>query len=184
MFVLWCGTVVNLSPNRRTTRTSWRYVRKNNIVGIRVPGHRFVGDHSRSITFQDIGYERSSNITPWWAPSVTENPAANVTSLILFTVHSCDPTYTTIAISFEPLAAVSPGTTGRVGNTDEVAVRSQFIAHYTQGTMLANLAMDPGTANKQRGHQHWGHEECQGSRLEQFRSTCVWKVTLRRRRSG
>ena len=73
-----------------------------------------------------------------------------------------EPAYTPIAILFEPfVAAVSGGT---VGNSYEITLRNQYLAHYKQGTMLANMAIDPKN-DAQELEKHRAHEEANGSLL-------------------
>jgi len=88
-------------------------------------------------------------------------------SAAAFNAQIQEPSYTPIAILFEPFVAAVSG--GVVGNKYEVNVRSQFLAHYAQGTMLANMAIDPpndpGTLSK-----HRDREEGKGSMFEQVGS--------------
>lgn len=76
-----------------------------------------------------------------------------------------DPAYTPIAILFEPFVAAVSG--GSVGNKYEVSVRSQFLAHYSQGTMLANMAISAPTAPDALT-KYRDHEEGKGSIMEKI----------------
>jgi len=78
-----------------------------------------------------------------------------------FTAGLHDPAYTPIAVLFEPFQASLAG----VGNVYECSVRSQFLAHYAQGTMLANMAISSPTAPEALTKAR-DHEESKGSVLE------------------
>jgi hypothetical protein len=53
---------------------------------------------------------------------------------------------------------------GPVGNTYGITVQSQFLAHYKQGTMLANMAFNPGHDKDGKSlNRHREKEESHGS---------------------
>lgn len=117
-------------------------------------------DQSKSTWFTDFGTPTNVDQLPWSNSEGWDQDGGLIGS---FTVNLHDPAYTPIAILFEPfVAAVSGGT---VGNKYEVSVRSQFLGHYAQGTMLANMAVDPPTAPDKLSH-HRNREEAKGSILE------------------
>jgi len=88
-----------------------------------------------------------------------------------------NPSYSPIAILFEPFA-VSSGTSLTLGsvNNYEVTIRSQFLARYAQGTMLANLAAPPPAVgdivNKLRDH-----EEAKGSALQKVADAALSRIS-------
>lgn len=88
-----------------------------------------------------------------------------------------NPSYSPIAILFEPFA-ISSGSSLTLGsvNNYEVTIRSQFLARYAQGTMLANLAVPPpavgDVVNKLRDH-----EESKGSALQRVADAALNYVT-------
>jgi hypothetical protein len=126
-----------------------------------------VADQSRSLMFKNFEQFVSSDLVPWLATGTPPVPPTPATQTAPFTLQLYDPTFTPIAILFEPFTNVQPGTGGPIGNTYQVVVQSQFLAHYKQGTMLANLAIspasDPNTLNK-----HRDHEEAKGSALDKI----------------
>lgn len=67
------------------------------------------------------------------------------------------PTYTPIAIVFEPFVA-----SGDTPNKYEINIVSQFLAHYVQGSMLQALAIDPKSGPQQLNRAR-NHEEATGS---------------------
>lgn len=82
-----------------------------------------------------------------------------------FTYQTHDPSYSPLAILFEPfVAAVNAAS---VGNVYEVSIRSQFMSHYAQGTILANMAVDP-RANPMLMLRVRNQEEGKGSMLERI----------------
>jgi len=123
-------------------------------------------DQSKSTWFTDFGVEYNNSNLPWaralgWPDDIASNDSNTNT----WTAQLHDPSYTPIAILFEPFVAAVSG--GSVGNTYEVNVRSQFLGHYSAGTMLANMAIDPptdpGTLVK-----HRDKEEAKGSLLDKI----------------
>lgn len=80
------------------------------------------------------------------------------------TYATAEPAFTPILILFEPFLA-STGALASVGNTYEVNIRTQFLAHYGQGTMLANMAFSPPSDNANIS-TYRDHEEAKGSALE------------------
>lgn len=69
------------------------------------------------------------------------------------------PTFTPIVILFEPI-----GGSAYAGNPYELTIRTQFLCHYTAGTMLANLAIQP-KAIGDAINKHRDKEEGYGSQL-------------------
>ena len=120
-----------------------------------------VVDQSKATWFTGWGEGTPNSQLPWtnalgWDQDATSGP---------FTVQLHDPAYTPIAVLFEPfVAAVSGGT---VGNKYEVSIRSQFLAHYTQGSMLANMAISAPTAPDALT-KHRDQEENKGSVMEKI----------------
>ena len=120
-----------------------------------------VVDQSKATWFNDWESLTPNSSLPWtdlvgWDQTGFAGP---------FTKQLHDPAYTPIAILFEPfVAAVSGGT---VGNKYEVSVRSQFLAHYAQGSMLANMAISAPTAPDALT-KHRDHEEGKGSVMEKI----------------
>jgi hypothetical protein len=123
-----------------------------------------VVDQSKATWFRDWDAVTDHNQMPWTAAlGWNQDPAVPAGVSGAFSTQLHDPSYTPIAILFEPfVAAVSGGT---VGNSYEVSVRSQFLAHYTQGTMLANMAIDPPN-DPNTLSKHRDVEEGKGSILE------------------
>jgi hypothetical protein len=131
-----------------------------------------VVDQSRATRFDDFGASGNSatlvhnDLLPWtkdlgWEQDPTL-PGGQISN---FTVGLHDPSFTPIAILFEPFVYSSGTTAVVLGNQYEVNVRSQFLAHYDQGTMLANMAIDP--PSDQNGlNKHRNNEEAKGSTLE------------------
>lgn len=139
-------------------------------VGAGLQKNCTVADQSRSLMFQNFNQcTVSSDVS--WAPDTApiggtdqEYPVYPVDK------YHYDPTFTPIAILFEPFINVNPGSTGSiVGNTYGITVQSQFLAHYKQGTMLANMAFNP--AHDRDGktlNAHREKEEASGSALHKI----------------
>jgi len=119
-----------------------------------------VADQSRSLAFQNWDLVTDSRLLPWLSGAT---PTFDVWP---WTTNLYDPTYTPIAILFEPYTNIQPGSGGQpLGNSYQVVIQSQFLAHYKQGSMLANLAASPNSdANTINAHRD--HEESKGSALE------------------
>lgn len=126
-----------------------------------------VADQSRSLTFSNFAQPRSSDLVPWLATGSPPEPPSPATQVFPFTTQLYDPTFTPIAILFEPFLNVQPGTGGNIGNTYQVVVQSQFLAHYKQGSMLANLAISP-SSDLNVLNKHRDKEEAKGSSLEKI----------------
>jgi hypothetical protein len=118
-----------------------------------------VVDQSKATWFTDFNSQMSVRDVPW----ATQQGWPATDAIDAFTLALHDPSYTPIALLFEPFEAAVSG--GIVGNKYEVSVRSQFLAHYAQGTMLANMACDP-EARPDDMIRHRNHEEGKGSVLE------------------
>jgi hypothetical protein len=121
-----------------------------------------VVDQARATTFDNFDLFIPADDLAWTGP--TEANWNQAQSIPPFTRVLHDPAYTPIVILIEPFVAAVSGAT--VGNTYEVNIRSQFLAHYAQGTMLANMAINPShkpeALNKARDH-----EESKGSMFDQ-----------------
>jgi hypothetical protein len=120
-----------------------------------------VVDQSKATWFNDWDSVIPNSSLPWtdlvgWDQNAFIGP---------FTKQLHDPAYTPIAVLFEPFVAAVSG--GSVGNKYEVSVRSQFLAHYTQGSMLANMAISAPTAPEALT-KHRDSEESKGSVLEKI----------------
>lgn len=123
-----------------------------------------VVDQSKATWFRDWDALTPNHLLPWTAAAGwPQGDAAPNTETGAFDVQLHDPSYTPIAILFEPFVAAVSGST--VGNKYEVSVRSQFLAHYAQGTMLANMAVDPANEPGQLSNYR-DREEAKGSILE------------------
>ena len=121
-----------------------------------------VADQSRSLAFQNFEEIIPSNLVPW----LPQGGAP--TDVYPWVRNLYDPTYTPIAILFEPFLNVQPGGAGApLGNTYQVTVQSQFLAHYKQGSMLANLAISP-MSDSNTINAHRDKEERKGSALDKI----------------
>jgi len=124
-----------------------------------------VVDQSKATWFTDWDKVTSNNQLPWtFLQGWNQDPTLAAGQSGAFTTQLHDPAYTPIAILFEPFVAAVSGAT--VGNKYEVNVRSQFLAHYAQGSMLANMAIDPPNDPASLS-KHRDFEESKGSVLEQ-----------------
>jgi len=120
-----------------------------------------VVDQSKATWFRDWDDIQAAG-TIHWAMEQNWDPSSNLDD---FTMSLYNPSMTPIAILFEPFIAAVSGSS--VGNTYEVSVRSQFLAHYPQGTMLANMSIDPAT-DPAGLTKHRNGEESKGSVLEKI----------------
>lgn len=123
-----------------------------------------VCDQSKALHFQDYALQRfyDKDLFPF-LPSPPSGVAYEVYNWML---SHAEPAFTPIAILIEPFAAASAVTSGAywAGNTYDFNVKSQFLAHYYQGTMLANMAANP--RNDQRLlNDHRNKEESFGSNM-------------------
>jgi len=123
-----------------------------------------VVDQSKATWFSDWNAITPNNLLPWTLAEGWDQVTGVSTT---FTQQLHDPSYTPIAILFEPFVAAVAG--GVVGNKYEVNVRSQFLTHYTQGSMLANMAISPPTVPDALT-KHRDAEEGKGSILERLGS--------------
>lgn len=130
-----------------------------------------VVDQSRALWFFDWG--NVDNGVPVaeipWANALGWDPTAKLST---FTRQLYQPSYTPIVFMFEPFVAsyaapTSGGASIPQGNRYELTIRSQFLAHYPQGTMLANMAIDP-KANPNEMIKFRNHEESKGSVMERI----------------
>lgn len=122
-----------------------------------------VVDQSRALWFENWAEARIAGQIPWAKATGIEEDAA----LGSYTQQLYQPAYTPIVFLFEPFIAQygAQGVTGGLGNYYELTIRSQFLSHYPQGTMLANLAISP-KANPTDMTKHRNHEEAKASVLE------------------
>lgn len=120
-----------------------------------------VVDQSKATWFSDWDQATPHSQLPW-TDVVGWDQGGEMTP---FTRQLHDPAYTPIAIVFEPFVAAVSG--GSVGNKYEINVRSQFLAHYAQGSMLANMAISAPTAPEALT-RHRDHEEGKGAVLEKI----------------
>jgi hypothetical protein len=110
-----------------------------------------VVDQSRATLFQDFNPKVPISDLPWYPePSPPVGGAVGA-----FTLGLHNPTYTPIILLFESFATV---------NQYELSIRTQFLAHYVQGSMLANLAITPPSVGDKL-NPHRDHEERKGSVL-------------------
>lgn len=121
-----------------------------------------VVDQSRATHFTSWDMKIKAQELPWTFP-LDWPQGARVTT---FAAECHNPAYTPIAILFEPFTAAVSGSES-LGNTYEVNIRSQYLAHYTQGSMLANSAVSPPT-DPDSLTKHRDHEEHKASVLEKI----------------
>lgn len=121
-----------------------------------------VVDQSRALWFENWDETIPASQVPWTSPDLDPD-----TQMSTFTRQLYQPAFTPIVFLFEPFIAQygAQGITGGLGNYYELTVRSQFLAHYPQGTMLANLAITP-KANPTDMTKHRNKEEQKASTLE------------------
>ena len=124
-----------------------------------------VADQSRSLMFQNFNQCVISGDVSW-----VPNESLPPTTPAAFPVFPVDffhydPTFTPIAVLFEPFINVQPGSGGPAGNTYGITVQSQFLAHYKQGTMLANMTYTP-KSDSSRLNAHRDKEEASGSTMQ------------------
>lgn len=138
--------------------------------GVGLQKNCVVADQSRSLMFQNFNQcKKSTDIG--WAPDVIPpspaGPGGDEYPIFPIDMYHYDPTYTPIAILFEPFQNVQPGgTTGApIGNTYGVTVQTQFLAHYKQGSMLANMAFSP-MSDSNKLNTHRDKEEATGSAMQ------------------
>lgn len=134
-----------------------------------------VADQSRSLLFAENNVTPAAGQLPWFTSYYAnrtlpfrsdtgpekerftfdiQKPVDN------FTVYLANPTYSPIVIIFEPFGGGDDTRT----NTYECIVQSQFLAHYRQGSMLANLAIQP-SSNHNALEKARNHEEKKGSMM-------------------
>lgn len=124
-----------------------------------------VADQSRSLMFQNFNQCVISGDVAW-VPNETLPPTTPAQYPVFpIDFYHYDPTYTPIAILFEPFINVQPGSGGPVGNTYGITVQSQFLAHYKQGTMLANMTYTPKSDSNWL-NAHRDKEEATGSTMQ------------------
>jgi len=129
-----------------------------------------VADQSRSLLFTDNSVSSIAGQMPWFTSyylnkALPQDFDGNAQTfdyeklVDAFTVYLANPTFSPIVMLFEPF-----GADATQANTYEVIVQSQFLAHYRQGTMLANLAIQP-SSNHSALERHRNAEEKKGSML-------------------
>lgn len=123
-----------------------------------------VCDQSKALSFQDYNmtFESDPAVFPIFPPSTTTTPY----TLYSFQFSLADPAMTPIAILIEPFASQTYQDSGPYfsGNTYDMTVKSHFLAHYYQGTMLANMALNP-RADANLMNRHRDKEEAHGSAM-------------------
>lgn len=139
----------------------------SDFTGTGLQKNTVVADQSRSLMFQNFNQATISSDTNWALDKAVQVPGGAAVEYPVLPFEKClyDPTYTPIAILFEPFLNVQPGTGGPVGNTYGITIQTQFLAHYKQGTMLANLAISP-LSDYNRLNAHRDKEERSGSALQ------------------
>jgi len=160
---------MNLLEGVRDHRRTCSYTGKEFVSALQT--NCIVADQSRSLLFADNGVSPSAAVLPWFVneyankalPYADHNSNTRLTFDIekpvdSFTCFVANPTFSPIVIIFEPFGA------GATANTYECIVQSQFLAHYRQGTMLANLAITP-SSNHAALEKHRNKEEAKGSML-------------------
>lgn len=132
-----------------------------------------VADQSRSLAFQNFNQATISTDVPWALDESIIVPGGAAVEYPVFPVEKFlyDPTYTPIAILFEPFVNVQPSTAGK-GNTYGVTIQTQFLAHYKQGTMLANMAMTP-LSDMNKLNTHRNKEEATESNFQKIMDYAV-----------
>jgi len=120
-----------------------------------------VVDQSKATWFNDWDQDTPNTQLPWTATAGWDQSPTAVTGNFTKELH--DPLYTPMAIVLEPFVAAVSGST--VGNKYEFNVRSHFLAHYAQGSMLANMAISAPTVPEAL-NRHREKEEDKGSTLE------------------
>lgn len=124
-----------------------------------------VCDQSKALHFQDYALQRDYDEIMY--PYLPKPPSGTTTyDVYNWQLSHAEPAFTPIAILIEPFAAASGLASGAYwsGNTYDFNVNSQFLAHYYQGTMLANMAANP--RNDQRLlNSHRNKEESFGSSM-------------------
>lgn len=136
-------------------------------VGTGLQKNCTVADQSRSLMFQNFNQSIVSTDVPW-APDEASN-AGTMQEYPVYPIdqYHYDPTMTPIAYLFEPFINVQPGGSGQpIGNTYGISIQSQFLAHYKQGSMLANMAFNPSHDKDGKTlNAHREREESFGSSL-------------------
>jgi hypothetical protein len=110
-----------------------------------------VVDQTRATTFLDFAVNVPIADLPWYPEPPT--PLGGAVGPFQQGLHN--PTFTPIILLFESFPTK---------NTYEVSIRTQFLAHYVQGSMLANLAMTPPSVGEKL-NAHRDNEERKGSIL-------------------
>lgn len=109
-----------------------------------------VVDQVRATTFLNFGVYIDISDVPWYPGYPTATGTVSPFDLGLH-----NPTFTPIVFLLESFATT---------NEYEISIRTQFLAHYVQGTMLANLAISPPSVGDKL-NPHRDHEENKGSAL-------------------
>jgi len=137
----------NLCEGVRTSAATTTYT--GNTLRASHQMNSIVVDQSRATAFKDFEENRNSKTVPWkWVddpldPSAPPGVPANA-SVFPFEFEAHDPSFTPIVMLFEEYVNTNTaGEQGNVGNRYELTYLSQFLCHYRQGTVLANLAAAP-----------------------------------------
>lgn len=160
-----------LAQRIRDTKRTVRYSGEN-LVEMHQKNASVV-DQSKATWFNDFGGTRSVENMPWAIdqPPVGQGWGANqFVDNFTYELHS--PSFTPLCIMFEPFQFNS--TVGGVtqGNTYELGVQAQFLCHYTQGGVLANMAFCPPVAPEAL-NKHRALEDSHGSTLHKIRDGAV-----------
>lgn len=134
-----------------------------------------VVDQSRALWFENWDEEIPAGQVPWVDAPASGGGIDPDAQLGPFTRQLYQPSFTPIVFLFEPFIAQygAQGITGGLGNYYELTIRSQFLAHYPQGTMLANLAITP-KSNPTDMTKHRNKEEQKASVLEKVANVAQW----------
>jgi hypothetical protein len=112
-----------------------------------------VVDQPRATTFLDFQPKVLIEDLPWYPQPPAATPPGGAVGAFTLGLHN--PTYTPIILLFESFPTA---------NSYEISIRTQFLSHYVQGSMLANLAVTaPSVGDKLNPHRD--NEERRGSVL-------------------
>lgn len=154
VYTLRCTTGLTLLPNLSTNLELATFAsdvrvhaRAKNYDGVELKvGHQkncTVVDQAKATWFANFDVSHTSEDQPWLRPIV--NPAAQPTFRISpFTQGIHDPSFTPIVLLFDPfVSGIAQSAGSPIGNSYRMIVQAQYLAHYPQGGMLANMAIEP-----------------------------------------